>query len=230
MIKTETAYNYPKHLLAVDCVIFGYEEGKLKLLLCPRSFEPSLGKWSLMGGFVEDKESLEETALRVLDQTTGLKNIFMEQVGGFSEVNRDEAARVISMAFVALIRIDIHDNSLAKENGTYWWPVNRLPDLIFDHKQMVEKALLLLQKHASTELTGKELLPPQFTLLQLRLLYEAIFQRPFDPGNFRKKVLSLNMLEKLNEKNTTESKKGAFYYRFKEVSDPTNGNQIFRIH
>ncbi len=207
---------HPKHYVAVDCSIFGYEDGELKLLLYPRGFEPSQGKWSLMGGFVQENESVEEAAGRVLLQTTGLKDIFLEQATAFSRPDRDPGARVISMTFVALIRIDIHDKDLVRESGAHWWPVTKLPAMIFDHEAIVENALSLLQQEASIGLIGNELLPEMFTLMQLRNLYEAIFQRTFDPGNFRKKVLSIDLLERLNIKNTTESKKGAFYYKFKK--------------
>lgn len=223
-------YTHPKHYIAVDCAIFGYEEGELKILLYPRGFEPSQGKWSLMGGFVQDNESVEEAALRVLSQTTGLTEIFLEQVAAFSEPNRDTGARVISIAFVSLIPIHKHNKDLARENGALWWPITKMPPLLFDHSDMINKALQSLQKRAASELTGKELLPGKFTLMQLRNLYEAIFQKAFDPGNFRKKALSLNVLERLNIKNTTESKKGAFYYKFKtSKSEPglvklINGN------
>ncbi len=213
---SKTSYNnHPKHFVAVDCAIFGYTEGELKVLLYPRSFEPSQGRWSLMGGFVQETESVEEAARRVLYQTTGLNDIFLEQVMAFSDPNRDLGSRVISIAFVALIPIHKHNKELVNESGALWWPVTNIPPLIFDHGNMVKLALESLQKKATSELTGKELLPGKFTLMQLRNLYDAIFQRTFDPGNFRKKVLSLNVLEKLNAKNTTESKKGAYYYKFK---------------
>ncbi len=217
---------HPKHYVAVDCSIFGYEEGELKLLLYPRGFEPARGKWSLMGGFVQNNESLEEAARRILLQTTGLHDIFLEQAAAFSNPERDPGARVISMTFVALIRIDMHDKELVRENGAHWWTVTNLPLLIFDHEAMIQNALALLQQKAGINLIGKELLPDLFTMMQLKNLYEAIFQRSFDPGNFRKKVLSLDILERSSEKNTTESKKGAFYYRFNEA-DP--GNRSERI-
>jgi ADP-ribose pyrophosphatase YjhB (NUDIX family) len=223
-------YNHPKLHVAVDCVIFGYEDSELKLLLRPREMEPAMGKWSLMGGFVDSDESLENAAMRVLSMTTGLKDIFLEQVAAFSAVDRDPGARVISIAFVALIQIDQHDKALVRENGAHWWPLKQLPELIFDHDQIIQGGLQLLQKRASYELTGKEMLPERFTLMQLRSLYEAIYQRSFDPGNFRKKVLSLNVLERLNIKNTTESKKGAFYYRFKENEDVSYGDRIFKVN
>lgn len=220
---------YPKHYVAVDCSIFGYEEGELKLLLYPRSFEPARGNWSLMGGFVHQNESLEEAARRVLLQTTGLHDIFLEQATAFSLPNRDPGARVISVNFVALIRIDRHDKELVRENGAHWWPVTKLPPLIFDHQAMVQNALDLLQQKASINLAGKELLPDMFTLMQLRSLYEAIFQKDFDPGNFRKKVLSLDVLERSNKKNTTESKKGAYYYSFKEFEKGIRYERIVKF-
>jgi len=206
---------HSKYLLAVDCVIFGYEHDTIKLLLYPRSFEPDKGKWSLLGGFVEPNESCEEAACRVLNQTTGLKNIYMEQLGAFSKPDREEFTRVVSIAHYALVDIQKHNHELASEKGAHWWPISQLPDLIFDHSEMVAKALHLLQQKAGYSLVGIELLPERFTLLQLRKLYEAIYQRSFDAGNFRKKILSLGLLEKLDEKNMTDSRKGAYYFRAK---------------
>ena len=204
-----------KFHVAVDCVIFGYEEGQLKLLLYPRAFEPVKGSWSLMGGFVRDNESADDAAYRVLRQTTGLDNIFLEQVAAFSDPEREIYERVISIAYFALIRIDRYKKSKAEEFGAKWWPINEVPGLIFDHEEMVKQALKKLQQKAGTSLVGSELLPRKFTLLQLRKLYEAIYQREFDPGNFRKKMLSLDVLEKMDQKNSTESKKGAYYYKVK---------------
>lgn len=202
-----------KYYVAVDCVILGYQNEELKLLLYPRSFEPYKGKWSLLGGFVQDNESADEAAARILKQTTGLEQIFLEQVSAFTEPKRDPEARVISLAYYALIRIDLHDEECVAQNGACWVPIKKLPNLIFDHQEMLSKALARLQQKAGYSLIGSELLPEKFTLIQLRKLYEAIFQREFDPGNFRKKILSLDMLERLDEKDVSESKKGAFYYR-----------------
>ncbi len=225
MVQNNLYENQSKHFVAVDCVIFGYEDFELKLLLHPRPIEPQSGGWSLMGGFCGEEESLEEAAARVLKQTTGLTDIYLEQVQAFSAADRDPAARVISVAFFALIRIDMHDEEKVRQSGAKWWSINDIPDLIFDHEEIVAKAKERLQVKASVELVGKELLPDEFTLMQLRRLYEAIFQRELDPGNFRKKVLSLNVLEKTNTKNTTESKKGAFNYRFRSDSEKVNGHE-----
>ncbi len=212
-------YEHPKHLVAVDCIIFGYEDDELKLLLSPRRFQPAQGEWSLMGGWVHENETVEKAAERVLYQITGLKDIYLEQVHVFSLPERDPGGRVISVVFYAMIRIDKHDKVLVKEHGAVWWTFSEKPDLIFDHNQMVAYAHEKLKLRAGYSLIGENLLPERFTILQLRTLYEAIFQRQFDPGNFRKKILSLKVLEKLKDKDTTASKKGAFYYHFKKHAE-----------
>ena len=217
---------HPQHYVAVDCVILGYQDEEIKLLLYPRSFEPFKGNWSLLGGFVEDNESADEAAARILKQTTGLEQIYLEQVCSFSNPHRDPEARVISLAYYALIRIDLHDEECVRENGAYWVPIRKLPNLIFDHQEMFEKALVKLQQKAGYSLVGSELLPEMFTLIQLRKLYEAILQREFDPGNFRKKILSLGVLERLDKKDTSESRKGAFYYKVKSNLAENDIDQI----
>ena len=210
-------------------IILGYQEEEIKLLLYPRSFEPFKGKWSLLGGFVQDDESADEAAARILKQTTGLEQIFLEQVASFSDPRRDPEARVISLAYYALIRIDLHDEERVRENGAYWIPIRKLPNLIFDHQAMFEKALVKLQQKAGYSLVGLELLPEMFTLIQLRKLYEAIFQREYDPGNFRKKILSLGVLERLDKKDTSESRKGAFYYKAKSNIGEIDVNRIVKF-
>jgi ADP-ribose pyrophosphatase YjhB (NUDIX family) len=219
----------PRHLIAVDCVIFGYEEEQLKLLLFPRIVEPAQGEWSLLGGFVNENESTDDSAIRVLQYTTGLTNIFMEQVKTFSEPLRDPGARVISNVYFALIRIDRQDDRIIQEHGAKWWPITQFPQLIFDHDQMVAVSLARLQMKAGLNLIGHELLPDFFTLRMLRKLYEAIFQRPLDPGNFRKKVLSIKVLQKSEVKEKTNSKKGAYFYQFNKEVEQDNGNLIFKL-
>jgi len=221
--------NHPQHYVAVDCVILGYQDEEIKLLLYPRSFEPYKGNWSLLGGFVQDNESADEAAARILRQTTGLEEIFLEQVASFSEPNRDPEARVISLAYYALIRIDLHDEELVKKNGAFWISINELPNLIFDHQLMFEKALVEFRQKAGYSLCGSELLPEKFTLIQLRKLYEAIFRREFDPGNFRKKILSLEVLEKLDVKDASESRKGAFYYQLKRNNEVIDVDRIVKF-
>jgi 8-oxo-dGTP diphosphatase len=221
-------YPYVKHHLAVDCIIFGYEHDTLKILLSQRRFQPEEGSWSLLGGWVNEDETVESAASRVLFQITGLKDIFLEQVHVFSHPERDPGGRVVSVVFYAMIRIDKHDKDLVQEHGAMWFPLDKMPELIFDHNEMVKFAHDRLKQKATYELIGHDLLPSRFTFLQLRTLYEAIFQRGFDPGNFRKKVVSLKLLEQLNDKNTTDSKKGAYYFRFRKKLNATIQGKIVK--
>jgi 8-oxo-dGTP diphosphatase len=220
---------HPKYPVAIDCVIFGYEDDELKLLLYPRRFDPQKGAWSLMGGFVKEDESMDDTVKRVLKLTVGLENIYVDQVGAYSEPERDPGGRVISMAYYALIRIDEHDKELVSQKGGKWWPITETPQLIFDHGKMVSDALKQLQEKASYQLIGRELLPKYFTLTQLHNLYNAIFQRHFNAGNFRKKLASLNLLDKINKKDTSNSKRGAYYYKFKKPKNNIKHERIVKL-
>jgi len=208
--------NYPKLLIAVDAIIFGFNENELdlKLLLLKRNFQPEKGNWSLMGGFVSPEESLDDSAQRIVSQLTGLDHVYMEQLFAFGDIDRDAGGRIISVAYFSLLKINDHDSALVKKHGASWFSVNELPDLIFDHQEMVEKALRKLRIRARTQPIGFELLPKKFTIPQLQRLYEAIYQIPFDKRNFRRKLLAMGLLKKLNEKEKETSKKGAFYYRF----------------
>jgi len=221
---------FPTHHLAVDCIIFGYENEKLKLLLSHRYIEPEKNRWSLQGGWVEPRETVEQAAERILLNFTGLKDIYLEQVHVFSDPTRDSGGRVISIAFYALIHIDKQDKQQVNKHGSRWWSLGKKPALIFDHDHMVECAHEKLKLKASYKLIGEQLLPSMFTLQQLRKLYEAIFQRNFDPGNFRKKILSLKVLERLNIKNTTDSKRGAYYYKFKKGNNSVIRDRIIKLH
>ncbi|MBN2487307.1 MAG: NUDIX hydrolase [Bacteroidales bacterium] len=221
-------YNHSAHLVAIDCIILGYENTELKLLLFNRKIEPAKGGWSLVGGWVEPDESVETAARRVTYKISGLKEVYLEQVHVFSEPQRDPGGRVISVAFYALMPIDKHDRELVESHGAKWFSLNELPELIFDHQEMLNMALEKLRLKASFELIGRSLLPEKFTLLQIRQLYNAIYQKEFDPGNFRKKILSIKVLEKLTSKNTSESRKGAFNYRFKKVLPPYRVNALVK--
>jgi len=212
--------NSRKHLLAVDCIIFGYDilEREIKLLLFKRIFEPAKGRWSLAGGFVDPDESLDEAANRILRKLTGLDSVYMKQSYAYGEKDRDQGDRVVSVAYFALIPIRDIDKELAEQNGVSWCSLSNLPDLIFDHPLMVKRALSDLQNQVKIRPVGFELLPEKFTLVQLQDLYEAIYQRKVDKRNFRKKILSMGILEKLDEKERETSKKGAYYYKFNELT------------
>lgn len=212
-----TYYNInPRFYVSVDCIIFGFDKGSLKLLLLKRNFEPAKGSWSLMGGFVQDGESVDDAAKRVLAELTGLENVYMEQVGTFGEVDRDPGERVISVAYYALININEYDRNLVQQHNAHWSEINEIPPLVFDHPQMVKQARIMLQKKASSEPIGFNLLPSLFTLFQLQSLYEAIYGEPLDKRNFRKRVADLNYIEKTDKIDKTGSKRGAALYKFNE--------------
>lgn len=205
---------HDRFLLAVDCIIFGFDGKELNLLLIKRNFPPAQGEWSLMGGFLKEKESIDEAAERVLSKLTGLNNVFLEQLQGYGEIERDPGERVISIAYYALIKIDEYNKELAKTHNAKWFPINNFPTLIFDHNSMVDKALRRLQRKAQNQPIGFELISKKFTIPQLQKLYEAIFRKEFDKRNFRKKILSFQVLKKLEEKERESSRKGAFFYQF----------------
>ena len=205
-----------KYLVAIDCIIFGVDDGQLKILLLNRDFEPAKGQLSLIGGFVGEGESLDEAAYRILYQLTGLSDIFLEQLYAFGEIDRDPGARVISVAYFSLLKLQNLDPVHVRDHGAYWCPVSSIPPLIFDHNRMVEMALKKLREQARVRPIGLKLLPEEFSLPQIQQLFEAIYQRKLDDRNFRKKILQLGILEKLNKKDKKGSKKGAFLYRFNE--------------
>jgi len=206
--------NHYRILVAVDCIIFGFYGTQLNALLIKRGFEPEKGKWSLMGGFVREDEGTDEAANRVLNQLTGMKSIYMEQLCAFGDVNRDSAGRVISIAYFALINSTDCNKQLRLEHEAKWFPLSEIPELIFDHRKLLMKAKERLREKVACNPIGFELLPPKFTLPRLQSLYEAIYEMPFDPRNFIKKMRSLGILNKLNEKERGSSKKGAYYYEF----------------
>lgn len=206
----------PKFHISVDCIIFGFSSGELSLLLLKRNFEPAKGEWSLMGGFVQEDESVDAAAKRVLAELTGLNEVYMEQVGAFGSVERDPGGRVISIAYYALVNIEEYDRELVHRHNAFWVNIDELPPLIFDHSEMVEQARALMQKKAATEPIGFNLLPKLFTLSQLQSLYEAIFGEPLDKRNFRKRIAEMNCIEKTELIDKTGSKRGAALYQFNE--------------
>lgn len=226
-------HEHEKFHVAVDSIIFGYDEGgrELKLLLLKRNFQPARGEWSLMGGFVTKNESINDAAKRILNQLTGLTDVYMEQLYTFGEVERDPGDRIISIAYFALIKINASDLELVKNHGATWIPISSMPRLIFDHEAMVERALKKLQIRARTQPIGFELLPDKFTIPQLQGLYEAIYNKTLDKRNFRRKLLTMDLLEKQEEKEKESSRKGAWYYRFdqKKYQDLLNRGFNFEL-
>ncbi len=206
----------PKFYVAVDCIIFGFSEKDLNLLLLKRTFEPAKGEWSLMGGFVQENESVDDAAKRVLAELTGLENVYMAQVGAFGSIHRDTGERVISVAYYALLNINEYDRNLVQQHNAFWVNIHELPSLIFDHQAMVEQARAQMQQKASIEPIGFNLLPKLFTLSQLQSLYEAIYDEPIDKRNFRKRIADMDCIEKTDKIDKTGSKRGAALYQFNE--------------
>ncbi len=215
ILEIERTYSkQDKILVATDCIVFGLDQGILKLLVFKRRIDPLAGQWSLIGSFVDADESVPDAARRVLYQFTGLENIFLEELRTYSNIERDPGARCISIAQYALIRIEDYNKELVEKHGAKWFGIDELPNLLLDHNQMVFDALNRLRLKARRKPIGFELLPEKFTIPQLQLLYEAIHLRKLDDRNFRKKLLSFGLLIKLDEKDRTTSKKGAFLYKF----------------
>lgn len=206
--------SHGKFYQAVDCVIFGFDLEKIKLLLIHRDFEPQKGKYSLMGGFLHETETLDEAAQRILFTLTGLSNVYLEQFHTYSRPDRDPAARVLSTAYYALIKIEESDTEKTKAHGAEWFDIDELPELIFDHESMVEQAFDNIKHKSRFHPIGFELLPDKFTIPQLQKLYEAINRAQLDNANFRKKIVSMNIFERLDEKEKEGSKKGAYLYKF----------------
>ncbi|QEC51364.1 ADP-ribose pyrophosphatase YjhB (NUDIX family) [Anseongella ginsenosidimutans] len=199
-------------LLAADCIIFGFDGRDIKLLLIQRGFKPALGKWSLMGGFVRKEESADEAANRILRQLTGLEGVYLEQLHTFSVPDRDPVERTVSVTYFALIDINKYQQQLSDEYHAEWFHLNDIPELIFDHRQMVDVARKRVQYKATLHPLLFELLPEKFTIPQLMHLYEGIYDTTFDKRNFSRKLLSTGLLIKQNEKDKSGSRKGAFYY------------------
>ena len=191
-------YTHPdRFLVSVDCIVFGFYNTELKILTFKRKIEPDLGKPSLLGGFVNKNESIDVAAKRVLNKLTGIENLYMEQVRTYGDIDRDPAGRVISVVYYALINVEDYDYSLLEKFDAKWISLHESNVLIFDHEVMVKDAVNKLRKKAATFDIGFNLLPEKFTLTQLQYLYEAIYDEPLDKRNFRKKILSLDILNRL---------------------------------
>jgi len=203
-----------KVFLAVDSIIFGFDDEDLKVLLIQRDFEPEKGKWSLMGGFLKENETLDEAAARILYRLTGMHDIYMEQLYTFSELNRDPLERTISTSYYAIINIEKYNEELMDNYNAKWFSISKVPNLIFDHNEMLDKAIRRLRRRTSISPIGFELLPEKFTMRQLQKLYETILDKKIDKRNFINKINSMDILIKLKEKDMTSSTKGSYLFMF----------------
>jgi len=215
---------YSRVFVSVDCIIFGFDEGHLRVLIGKRQMDPGRGEWSLYGGFVGPDESVDDAASRTLFELTGLRNLYMRQVGAFGSIDRDPGERVISIAYCALINVKDYDDRLREEHGVEWVNYNQLPAMYSDHREMIRKARRMMQEKIKTEPISFRLLPNLFTLTQLQRLYEAVNGEQVDKRNFRKRIKDMEFIEKTELIDKTGSKRGAYLYRFNKNAyneDPT---------
>ncbi len=200
-------------LVAIDCIIFGFDGEEIKLLVIKRNFKPEKGKWSLMGGFLNQTEDLENGASRILYDLTGLTDIYVEQIMTVGKIDRDPVERTISVVFFALINIHNQEQEAVKAHNAHWWSLAKKPNLIFDHDEMVARALEYLQYKAALHPLGFELLPERFTIPQLQKLYEAIYSMKLDRRNFSRKILQTGLLIDTGDKNDQSTTKKASLFR-----------------
>jgi 8-oxo-dGTP diphosphatase len=216
-------YEYPRPAVTVDCIIFGLDDDELKVLLIRRAAEPFAGCWALPGGFVDMDESLEDAARRELQEETGLKHAFLEQLYTFGDPGRDPRGRVITVAYYALTRVLAEPVRAASDaDSAAWFALTDLPKLAFDHAKILKAAHERLRNKVRYQPIGFALLPPRFTLTQLQRLYETILDRTLDKRNFRKKVLEMGILHDTDELQTDVAHRAAKLYRF----DKTRYDQL----
>lgn len=206
-----------KSAFTVDNVIFGFDQDDLKVLLIKRSEEPYLNKWALPGYFVEKSENLDDAAVRVLEELTGLKDVYLEQVATFGDVSRHPSGRVITVAYYSLVAIHEYNVTPARIAGeAEWVKVKEIKELSFDHLRILNSCFERLKRKVRIEPIGFELLPTKFTLTDLQHLYEAILEVKLDKRNFRKKILSMDLLVDLNEVQEGVAHRPARLYKFYE--------------
>lgn len=208
-------YDYPRPALTVDCVVFGFDEGDLKVLLVRRDVAPFRGKWALPGGFVRMDESLDDAARRELQEETGIEKLYLEQLYTFGDLNRDPRGRVVTVAYYALVKLAAHGVRAATDaESAAWFSVAEVSRLAFDHNRILEVALARLKGKVRYQPIGFELLPVKFTLSELQHLYEVILEAPLDKRNFRKKILGTGLLVELDEIQQDVAHRAARLYRF----------------
>lgn len=222
VMKNKTyCYEYPRPAVTTDNVIFGFDQKELKILLIQRGIDPYKGKWALPGGFLNEDEDADAGARRELEEETGLKDVYPEQLYTYTSVNRDPRHRTISIAYYTLVKSEEHTARPGDDaQKAQWFAVSEIPELAFDHKEIIQTGLERLKIKIKYKPIGLELLPEKFTLSDLQLLYDSILQKTSDRNNFEKRILKAGLLTNLNEKDH----EGAGLYSFnrkkyKELSE-----------
>ena len=199
--------------LSVDCVIFGFDENKLKVLLIRSDLKKFHNKFSLLGDLVKPEEDLDTSAYRILKQRTGLNDLYLEQVHTFGEVGRHPAGRVVSVAYCSLVNVQHHRLKIL-ENELAWHSIDSISDLLFDHKKIFDQCYAWLQKRVQEHPLGFSLLPNKFSLRELQNLYEAILHKKLDRRNFRKKFFSMDFLIDIGEEEQNVPHRPGRLYKF----------------
>lgn len=220
-------YKYPHPAVTTDCIVFGFDGTKLNLLLINRGIEPYKGSWALPGGFMKIDETAEQGALRELQEETGVKDIYIEQLQAFTAVDRDPRERVMTIAFMAFVRQEKYE-VIAGDDATkaQWFPVKSLPQLAFDHKEIITLALDKLRWKMTYEPLAFRLLNKTFTISQLQTIYEVVFDKRFDRRNFHKKLTSLGYIIPTEEQQKAIGRPSTLYTfderKYREVAENRN--------
>lgn len=214
--------------LSVDCVIFGFDENKLKVLLIRSDLKKFQHKWSLLGDIVAPNEDLDEAAYSILKKRTGLKDVYLEQVHTFGSVKRHPVGRVVTVAYCSLINIQHHKLNIL-DNELHWHDVKNVTELAFDHQEIFDTCYQRLQKRIQEHPLGFNLLPRKFTLRDLQNLYEAILDTKMDRRNFRKKIFTMDILVDLDEIEQNVPHRPGKLYKFnfsKYEKNSLNGQKL----
>jgi 8-oxo-dGTP diphosphatase len=208
-------YKYARPAVTADCVVFGLDEEDLKILLIQRGLEPFKGQWALPGGFAVVGEAMEDTARRELEEETGLKDVFLEQLYTFSNPERDPREHVVTVAYYALVNLSEHVvHASTDASNAAWFCIDDVPQLAFDHAEILNTAHDRLRGKIRYQPIGFELLAEKFPLRMLQSVYEKILDRQVDKRNFRKRILGMGILDELDEIETDVSHRAARLYRF----------------
>jgi 8-oxo-dGTP diphosphatase len=219
-MKEENIHNFSKPSVTVDMVIYTIQENDLKILLVKRGIEPFKDKWALPGGFVRIDESLEDAAKRELQEETGVKDVYLEQLYSFGEIERDPRGRVITIAYIALVNSEkVALKSTTDVSEAQWFSVKKIPQIAFDHKKILDYSLKRLRWKFEYTTVAFSMLPKQFAISQMQKIYEIVFSKRFDKRNFAKKVLSLDILKEEGIKKDVSYRPPMLYSLKKNIGE-----------